>query len=269
MKAIHASLLLALLALLAPSPSHAQQSPGSGTTDEPASRWSIGIAGVLRDSEYAGEGNRSIVFPTVAYEGERFYLRGPVAGYRLVKRDRFGLNAFVAARLDGIDADDFGVEELARRGIDRDLLEDRDHSADAGLSAMWKGGAGEVELDVRADITNTSDGYQAAVNYRYPIRVGRVTLTPGLGATVLSDDMANYYYGTLEEEVARGVVDYKPGRSTIPHIGLSAVVPFASRWLFIANAQLRSLPDEIQDSPLLEHDVENVTMLFISVSRRF
>lgn len=269
MKVIHASLSLALLALLAPIASHAQQSPGSGTLDESASRWSIGIAGVLRDSEYAGEGNRSIVFPIVGYEGERFFLRGPIAGYRLVDRDRFGLNAFVAARLDGIDADDFGTEELARRGIDRDLLEDRDDSADAGLSAAWKDGAGELELDVRADITNTSDGYQFTVNYRYPIRIGRVTLTPGLGAAVMSDDMANYYYGTLDEEVAHGVVDYKPGRSTVPHVGVSAVVPFASRWLFLANAQVRSLPDEIRDSPLLGHDVDNVTTLFLGVSRRF
>ena len=266
MRVIHASLLLALLA---PIPLLAQEPPEPGAVDESPSRWSIGIAGVLRDSEYAGEGNRSIVFPNVAYEGERFYLRGPVAGYRLVKQDHFSLNAFVAGRLDGIDADDFGVAELARRGIDRDLLEDRDHSADAGLSAAWKGGAGELELDVRADITNTSDGYQAAINYRYPFQIGRVTLAPGLGATVLSDDMANYYYGTLDEEVARGVVDYKPGRSTIPHIGLSAIVPFASQWLFIANAQLRSLPDEIQDSPLVEHDADSVAMLFIGVSRRF
>ena len=266
MRAIQASLCLVLLA---PIPLHAQEALQPVAVNDSPSRWSIGIAGVLRNSEYAGEGNRSIVFPNVVYEGDRFYLRGALAGYRLVKQDRFSLNAFVAGRLEGIDADDFGIEELARRGIDRDLLEDRDHSADAGLSAAWKGGAGELELDVRADITNTSDGYQAAINYRYPIQIGRVTLTPGLGATVLSDDMANYYYGTLDEEVARGVVDYKPGRSTIPHIGLWAVVPFASQWLFLANAQVQSLPDEIQDSPLVEHDADSVATLFIGVSRRF
>ena len=266
MKAARASLCLVLLA---PFVSHAQEPLASGTADKPVSHWSLGIAGVLRDSEYAGEGNRTLVVPSVSYEGEWFYWRGATLGYRLAKTDHFSVDGFIAARLDGIDADDFGAAELAERGIDRDLLEDRDHSADAGLSATWKGAAGEIELDARADITGTSEGYQIAVDYRYPFRIGRVTVKPGIGATMLSDDMANYYYGTLDEEVARGVVDYKPGRSTIPHIGVSVMVPFAERWLFIGNAQLRSLPDEIQDSPLVEQGADSVSLLFIGVSRRF
>ncbi|HEX7802643.1 MAG TPA: MipA/OmpV family protein [Pseudoxanthomonas sp.] len=266
MKASRASLCLVLLA---PFASHAQEPPGSETTDESVSHWSLGIAAVLRDSEYAGEGNRTLVVPSVSYEGEWFYWRGATLGYRLAKTDHFSLDGFVAARLDGIDADDFGVDELAERGVDRDLLEDRDHSADAGLSATWKGAAGELELDARADITGTSEGYQVSVDYRYPIRIGRVTVKPAIGATMLSDDMANYYYGTLDEEVARGVVDYKPGSATIPHVGVSVVVPFASKWMFIGNAQLRSLPDEIQDSPLVEEGTDSVSLLFIGVSRRF
>ena len=266
MRALPASLCLVLFA---PFVSHAQEPPESKAADEPSSHWSLGIAGVLRDSEYAGEGSRSLVVPNVSYEGEWFYWRGATLGYRLARTDHFSVDGFIAGRLDGIDADDFGVAELAERGIDRNLLEDRDHSADAGVSATWKGGAGELELDARADITGTSEGYQIAVDYRYPIRIGRVTVTPGVGATMLSDDMANYYYGTLDEEVARGVVDYKPGRSIIPHVGVLVVVPFASQWLFIGNAQLRSLPDEIQDSPLVEQGTDSVSILFIGVSRRF
>ena len=266
MRAIRASLYLVLLV---PFVSHAQEPLESGTPDEPLSHWSLGIAAVLRDSEYAGEGNRSLVVPSLSYEGEWFYWRGATLGYRLARTERFSLNGFIAGRLDGIDADDFGVSELAERGIDRNLLEDRDHSADAGLSATWKGAAGELELDARADITGTSEGYQLAVDYRYPFHIGRVTVTPGVGATMLSDDMANYYYGTLDEEVARGVVDYKPGRAILPHVGVSVVVPFAKQWLFIGNAQLRSLPDEINDSPLVERDTDSVSLLFIGVSRRF
>lgn len=266
MRALHAPLCLALFA---PFASHAQQPPESGAGDEPVSHWSLGIAGVLRDSEYAGEGNRTLAVPSVSYEGEWFYWRGATLGYRLVKTDHFSLDGFIAGRLDGIDADDFGADELAARGIDRDLLEDRDHSADAGFSATWKGAAGELELNARADITSTSDGYQIAVDYRYPFRIGRVTVMPGIGATMLSDDMANYYYGTLNEEVARGVVDYKPGSATIPHVGVSVVVPFASQWQFIGNAQFRSLPDEIQDSPLVEQGADSVSLVFIGVSRRF
>ncbi|MEL1264034.1 MipA/OmpV family protein [Pseudoxanthomonas putridarboris] len=257
--------------LLLPVAAHAQvvERTDSTAMDQLPSRWSAGLAVVYRDSEYAGEGGRTRLLPNVAYDGERFYLRGAAFGYRAYTDDRFELRAFVAGRLDGIDADDFGRAELARRGIDRDLLEDRDDSADAGVAASWKGAAGKLELDVRADVTGTSDGYAVSLDYSYPIRFGSTSVVPSVGAVRLSDDMANYYYGTLDREIARGVVAYRPGAVTVPRAGVAVIRPFAKRWAFIANLEYRALPDELKDSPLVEEGANGSGSLFIGISRGF
>jgi MipA family protein len=251
-----------LLLLIAPFAAQAQQDDESG--------WGLGVGVAIRDTLYAGEKNHVQAFPYVHYEGERFFIKGPMFGYKIVKGEIFTLSGFVAANLNSVDADDFGVAELAQHGINRSLLDDRKNAADAGLSASFDiESVGEFELDVRGDITGTSDGYQASLDYRYPFEVGPVTLIPGLGVTALSDDAANYYYGTLSKEVARGVVDYKPGKVTIPHIGITAVVPMGSKWVGIAGLNADSYPTEITDSPLIENDTDVVPSFFIGAIRKF
>lgn len=258
-----------LAVLLSPFAVSAQEAPSAAVARTDPPRWSLGIGGAVRESEFAGEGTRTLAIPYVGFEGERFYLRGATVGYRFVDNDRFVVSTFVAGRFDGLDADDFGRAELAERGVDRDLLEDRDDSADAGIALVYKSAAGELELDARADVTDASGGYQTSLEYRYPVRWGRVSVVPGVGANVLSKDMANYYYGTLDEEVARGVVDYKPGEAVVPYATLGVYMPVGQHWMLSANAQYRSLPDELKDSPLVEEGADSTSMVLLAIARRF
>ena len=152
-----------LLLLIAAFSTQAQQN------DESGSDWGLGVGVAIRDTLYAGETNHVQAFPYVHYEGERFFIKGPMLGYKIVKGEIFTLSGFVAANLNSVDADDFGVAELALNGIDRNLLEDRKNAADAGISASFNiESVGEFELDIRGDITGTSDGYQTSLDYRYP-----------------------------------------------------------------------------------------------------
>lgn len=252
------------LLLIMPFASQAQQREDTGDG------WGLGLGIAVRDTLYAGETNHVQPFPYVRYEGERFFVEGPKIGYKIIDGEIFTLSGFVAARLDGVDVEDMGANELALNGINRNLLDDRKSTADAGLSAAFSTEAiGEFELDVRGDITSTSEGYQASLDYRYPFKIGPVTLIPGIGATAMSKDLANYYYGTLPKEVARGVVDYKPGQVTIPHIRIAAVLPFAEKWVGVAGVNVDSLPTEITDSPLIEKDTDVVPSVFFAIIRQF
>ena len=84
-----------------------------------------------------------------------------------------------------------------------------------------------------------------------------------------SKDLTNYYYGTLPEEIARGVVNYKPDAVTIPHVGVSYFRPLGEKWSVISFASYSSLPDEITDSPLLKPDTVGRASVFIGFSRGF
>lgn len=259
--------LLSLLAL--PFAAAAQSDSGQSDSSSDDSGWSLGIGVAARGTLYAGEKGQKYVIPFVSYQGKHFYWEGGAAGVHLINRENFTLNAFVAARGDGLDAGDYGRAELAARGINRDLLEDRDFGADAGAAVVWRGKAGELELDARGDITNTSDGYQLSVDYRYPFAAGPVMLTPSVGVSALSAELADYYYGTLPKEVARGVVDYRPGKVTVPHIGIAAMMPLGERWTLISGLQLDMLPDDILDSPLVDEDADSVPSIFGAAVYRF
>lgn len=265
----HSFLVLAILCI-APGFASAQQA-SSTLTQSPAQapRWGLGIGTAVSDTVYAGEGTRVTPFPLVTYEGERLFWRGIGGGAHLVQGPAFTLDATLSARIDGIDRDDFGTEELARNGIDRALLEDRDDALDLGLAAGWRGAAGQLTIGVKGDVTGTSKGFEASVTYGYPFQWGGARITPNIGVSYLSKKLANYYYGTLPEEVARGVRSYRPGSAAIARVGIDVVRPFARRWALIGNVSYRKLPGKLSDSPLLEIDTDGVVSGFIGLSRGF
>ena len=207
--------------------------------------------------------------PLLSYEGERFFWRGIGGGAHLLKQDGFALDATLSARMDGIDRDDFGASELAERGIKRALLEDRDNGLDLGLAASWRGSFGQFELAIRNDVTGASKGYEASLKYGYPMQWGGTRVTPHIGISQLSKKLANYYYGTLPEEVARGVACYQPGSAAVPRIGIDVMRPFAGRWMFIGNLSYKHLPSKISASPLVEKDKNGAVSAFFGVSRGF
>lgn len=231
--------------------------------------WGLGAAVAVNQSPYAGEGSRLTPIPLLNFDGEHFFFKGISAGWRLVGNDSFELAAFGKLRLDGFDVDDLGQSELAANGIDYRLLDDRKIAFDLGLGIKWSGRPGELEFELLGDVTATSAGQEASLQYGYPMRVGHGLLTPLLGLSWQSANMANYYYGTLDDEVARGVVDYQPGSIVMPHVGLQYFRPMAEHWVVMVFVKYASLPDAAQNSPLLDADAEAATSVLLGVSRGF
>lgn len=231
--------------------------------------WSLGVAVAASDSPYVGEGTRVRPFPTVAYEGERLFFRGIAGGYHLVDTGRFQLDALVSARLDGFDINHLDARGLAANGLDARLLEDRDHGLDVGIGAAWSGSFGRLRLQAMTDVTDASGGHEVGLEYTYAMPAGRWMLLPGAGVRWMSADLANYYYGTLDEEVARGVVGFRPGPVVVPGVSVAATRPIGPRWTVIGGVDYRLLPDELRDSPLLERGADGVPSLFAGASYRF
>jgi len=262
------NLFLPAFLLVLAYPASAQQGSSTELIAEP-SRWGVGVGAILSDSPYAGEGIRVLPAPLITYHGENFYLKGITAGWIFLRTDSLELSALTKIRLDGFSVRDLGREELAQNGIDYRLLKSRDVALDAGLAINWSGTTGEIEIELLADVTDTSGGQEVSIQYHYPIHLGRGIVKLNLGASWLSEDNANYYYGTLPEEVARGVVHYQPDAVTIPNAGISYFRPLGDKWALMAAVNYSILPDEIQDSPLIEADTSGVISAVIGITRRF
>ena len=243
--------------------------PASDSDEQPASKWGLGGAVGAFNSPYAGEGTRVVPYPLISYEGKHFYFRGITAGWNLWETGGLSVSAITEPRLDGFDVSDLGRTELARNGIDYRLLEDRDKGASVGFRALWGGDFGELEIKALADVTNASGGHDDSIQYGYPIQLWKGILTPVAGVTWLSKDASNYFFGTLDEEVERGVVDYKPGAAAIPRVGLSYFRPLGKNWSLIENIDYSMLPDEIRNSPLVDPGTNGTLSVFIGFSRGF
>jgi len=231
-------------------------------------RWGLGVGAVASDNAYAGRDARITALPVVTYDGERVFFRGIEGGVHLFRGDWARFDVIAGGRLDGIDAKDFGVNELAQNGINRNLLSDRDDSIDAGFRVGLNGRYGEVQLDLVADVLDKSGGFEGKLRYGYPLNLTEsLTLTPYIGANYLSKDLTQYYYGILDEEIARGVVSYKPDSAVTASAGVGLQYRFAKRWLLIGDVAYKSLPDDISNSPLVDSD--SSARLLIAVIRAF
>ena len=207
--------------------------------------------------------------PLISYEGDHFFFRGITAGWQLVGNETFELAAIVQARFDGFEISELSRSKLAANGLDSRLLDDRDDSLDAGISAKWSSSAGELELELLADVSGKSSGQEFSLQYGYPLDFGKTLITPNIGVTYLSKKMANYYYGTLDSEVARGVINYKPDAATVPQVGVDFMHFFSNNWTFLAFLKYSALPNKITDSPLLERNTNGTAEIVIGVQRAF
>jgi outer membrane protein len=244
-------------------------SDDSPTEDGPPRRWGLGVGAIAKNSPYAGEGMRVQPIPLISYEGEHFFFRGITAGWQFVDNETFKLATIIQARFDGFEINELSRSKLAANGLDSRLLDDRDDSLDAGISTTWSGSAGEMELELLADVSGKSKGQEFSLQYGYPLNLGKTLITPNIGVTYLSKKMANYYYGTLDSEVARGVINYKPDAVTVPHVGVDFMRFFGKNWTFLAFLQYSALPNKITDSPLLERNTNGTAEIVIGVQRAF
>jgi outer membrane protein len=240
----------------------------SASADESSSRWGLGLGAVVSDNPYAGREIRYRPFPLLTYDSDRLFFEGITAGVHLLDTSALEIDFIAEANLDGIDAEDFGARELAANGIDRALLADRKDSADVGFDVSFSGRYGELKFQALADVLDASGGYEASASYGYPLALSeRLELTPTIGAKWQSADRADYYYGILDEEIARGVRSYRPGSVVIPEVGFDLQYRLADRWLLLGNVKYRALPSKVEDSPLL--DSGQSMRFFIGVLRAF
>ena len=222
-----------------------------------AGEWMAGGNVFAVSASIVGEDEVGGLIPVVAYRGERFHanLGNPGIsffngisdiggiGYSVIKEEHYNLDLVGKIRAMGLDPDD--NDEL-------DGLNTRRAGFDAGISARWDTGYGELNGQLLADISNRSKGQEAVFSYAYPLHFGQWTLRPELGVSWQSSDLTDYYYGVDEDETAADRAFYEADATVTPFAAIQAEYALTSRTHLIGGVGVGRLGDGISDSPIVD-----------------
>ncbi|HLS83694.1 MAG TPA: MipA/OmpV family protein [Arenimonas sp.] len=229
----------------------------AATADEEASRsgpprWTVGALLIDRADPYLDMDRDPLLVPLLRFEGERAYLRGLRAGWRLVDTGDFELAGLAQARINGYQAKD----SPALAG-----MADRDDSLDLGLAATWVTPIGGVELALLQDALDRSGGHEASLTWAVTFRRGGWGFLPALTLHWQDADLVDYYYGVRPGEALPGRPAYRGRAALVPELSLILERPLNPQWRLYARFGHRRYPDAIADSPIIERDHASSVMI--------
>ena len=222
-----------------------------------AGEWMAGATLAGGRSPILGEGGVAALIPVLAYRGERFYanLGNPGIsffngssdfgglGYSVIKGEGYNLDLVGKIRAMGLDPDD--NDKL-------DGLDKRKPGFDAGISARWDSGYGELNGQLLADISNRSKGREAVFSYAYPVSFGQWTLRPELGVSWQSSDLTDYYFGVDEDETTARRAAYEGDATVTPFAAIQAEYILTPQVHLTGGVGVGRLGDGISDSPIVD-----------------
>jgi outer membrane protein len=224
--------------------------------------WQVGVGiGVIgRQSPYVGGGYQVWPIPNIVYAGRRFSIFGPRAAYLFAGGDWWKINAIGQVRFNALDPD--ANDEL-------EGMKERDLTWEMGVRLGLRGPRKvDVGFGALTDVLGRHDGqeYVADISRAFTHKSWR--FTPALSVTVLSDKLADYYYGVSPDEERLPVRPaYKPATAWVVTPSVRVLSERWYPWVFSASVGVEYLGPEIADSPI----VANRTPLtgFVAISRQF
>jgi outer membrane protein len=227
-------------------------------TNARSSSLTLGLASSVSTNPYRGADRDILVLPLVAYEGERFFVRGTNVGYHLAKQNNLTLSLLSSYRIAGYDSGDSDF----LRG-----MADRDGTLEAGLQVSLPTALGLFSVTLLSDVLDEHNGHEAKLTFskRFPLQ--GFVVSPFVSVIWQSSQLANYYYGVRSTEATIARPAYQVDSSVLVQIGLLANYLFREHWSLSGGLAVTRLADEITSSPIVEDD--HVTRLFVGVGYRF
>ncbi len=203
----------------------------------------VGIGVMYETSPYKGADDEVMPVPMVMGEYKNFFIEGTEFGYKIIKNDDWELSAILGPRMDGYEASD---------STDLAGMKERKNSFDGGAKLEWDAKIFELEVSVLADLANNHQGQEVEFELSKEFLGG--FLTPYVGVTWLSKDLANYYYGVRSSEARSGRPAYTADSSFNPAAGVRIVYPINEKWAIFSDFEYEILDSNIKDSPIVDQD---------------
>lgn len=207
---------------------------------------SVGLGAAWQSSPYKGHDDTILPAPLIHIEGDRLYLRGPDAGIHILKNEAHEFS--LGASLSGLS---FDSDKTDDRGLKK--LNNRHSTLNAYLQYALQSDYGRAGLRVTHDVLGNSQAASAEAFYKYPLTLGPVYVSPGVGLRWDSAKQLGYYYGISPGEARKSGLDkYSPDAGVSPFLSLESDWKLADSWSLTAAGSVLFLSREITDSPMVD-----------------
>ncbi len=237
-------ILIALLTMLICSAGLAEGGKQSSAAD-PNSMLLVGPGAWITIEPYKGMHTTVYPIPAVAAVSTPFYFYIDTAGCRVFSDSNITFDFIGKLRTDGYDAD---------RSDDFDGMHDRHMSFDVGGEFGISGDWGSLHTRILTDALAQHDGQELRVTYAKPFKFKQSKIKPSVGFAMLSNNLADYYYGVRSDEAQAGRPAYNPGASVNWFLALDANYQLNDDWTLFTSITYYWLDSEIRNSPIVNKD---------------
>ncbi|GAB5379550.1 MAG: hypothetical protein Alis3KO_29460 [Aliiglaciecola sp.] len=188
-------------------------------------------------------------------------------GYELHLDKDFEINIINKNYLAGFDQRNVGLisdQEIAElSGIDT-----RKFAPNQGIRYLRYLDNAVAWVDVSVDLlTGYHRGWVVDAFYNRTMEYRNWDVSYGIGASLFSEDMTDYFFGVDSHEIRENRPFYEPGSGYRVELEAVAHYPIAEDWLFTIGSTFSHYSNSIYDSPLVAR--QNVLRFKMSVSYVF
>lgn len=237
-----APLACAVLLLALPA-AHAQQTAQPAVQDNEDSRWALGAAAGIERSPYTGYGNKTRALPLLMYNGRYVRLVGTTADLKLGSAGPVAFTLRAKYADDGYSSGDAPI----LNGMDK-----RKGGLWAGGSVQWRNPLADLSLEWLADASGNSHGQTVKVQAEHHFRTGSFNFTPYLGASWMSSNYVDYYFGVRQNEATAQRAAYQGSSTTNLAAGLRTDYRMTPSQSLFLDLRLTRYGSSITDSPLVD-----------------
>ena len=252
MKTSIQSLGLTIAAISAAAASYASDAIGPGDSD---SLWIVGGGAITFNNIYVGEGNETVLFPNIAYNGERFFVKDGTLNLSVMQ-----LNEFSAGLIVSPDAGFLSDEDEYEDNAKLAGLNERDATLEGGFYINHTTDLGRLTFILLTDLGSEHDGQTAGLKYTFDLQYAGWFVNPVIGFHWISDKKVDHYYGVSAAEATPlntgGFVRtaYDGDSAFVVFAGLRARYELTEHWDINITSGVSRLGDGIKDSSIVDDD---------------
>lgn len=221
--------------------------PVAAQDDGPPRGFGLGIGVVVRQEAIRDLDTDAFPIPIAFYEGERFFIRGPRVGLRMIRDERLQVSLVARPEFGGYDADDSDF---------LDGMDDRGATLELGGTVRVPTRFVDWSVDAFVDVLGEHEGFEASAGVSRAFPLGRTIITPEFAVSYLSENKADFYYGVRPDEARPNRPAFSVDAEFSYEAGLGVRRLLTRKWTLFGNASARLLGGNITDSPIVDEDFD-------------